>query len=68
MQITGGSGSCLKVTVSVDFSGLLRPRSHAGEVSIGFSSLPAAVTSWEDFDAELFRLFDVIDLVPYLIF
>uniref|UniRef100_A0A183DS59 AAA domain-containing protein n=1 Tax=Gongylonema pulchrum TaxID=637853 RepID=A0A183DS59_9BILA len=47
-----------EVTVSVDFSGLLRPRSHAGEISIGFNTLPAASTTWEDFDSELFRLFD----------
>ncbi|VDN20513.1 unnamed protein product [Gongylonema pulchrum] len=50
--------SYVKVTVSVDFSGLLRPRSHAGEISIGFNTLPAATTTWEDFDSELFRLFD----------
>ncbi|VDN86146.1 unnamed protein product [Brugia pahangi] len=50
--------NCLKVTVSVDFSGLLRPRSLAGEVSIGFIHLPSSTTTWEIFDAELFKLFD----------
>ncbi|EJD73799.1 neuron navigator 2 [Loa loa] len=56
--LTGRGTNYLKVTVSVDFSGLLRPRSLAGEVSIGFTSLPSLTTTWENFDAELFKLFD----------
>uniref|UniRef100_A0A1I8EKQ9 AAA domain-containing protein n=1 Tax=Wuchereria bancrofti TaxID=6293 RepID=A0A1I8EKQ9_WUCBA len=56
--LTGNGTNCLKVTVSVDFSGLLRPRSLAGEVSIGFIQLPSSTITWEIFDAELFKLFD----------
>ncbi|VDM93126.1 unnamed protein product, partial [Onchocerca ochengi] len=56
--LSGRGSNCLKVTVSVDFSGLLRPRSLAGEVSIGFIPLPSLTTTWENFDAELFKLFD----------
>ncbi|KAM3718179.1 Adapter protein [Dirofilaria immitis] len=56
--LNGRGSNCLKVTVSVDFSGLLRPRSSAGEVSIGFIPLPTLTTTWENFDAELFKLFD----------
>uniref|UniRef100_A0A158Q760 AAA domain-containing protein n=1 Tax=Elaeophora elaphi TaxID=1147741 RepID=A0A158Q760_9BILA len=55
---TGRGSNCLKVAVSVDFSGLLRPRSLAGEVSIGFIPVPSLTTTWENFDAELFKLFD----------
>ncbi|KAL3995600.1 hypothetical protein ACH3XW_26505 [Acanthocheilonema viteae] len=56
--LTGRGSNCLRVTVSVDFSGLLRPRPLAGEVSIGFVPLPSLTTTWENFDAELFKLFD----------
>ncbi|VDN05769.1 unnamed protein product [Thelazia callipaeda] len=55
--LSNGSNT-LKVTVSVDVSGLLRPRSLAGEVSIGFIALPSVTTTWKNFDDELFRLFD----------
>uniref|UniRef100_A0A915PUI5 AAA+ ATPase domain-containing protein n=1 Tax=Setaria digitata TaxID=48799 RepID=A0A915PUI5_9BILA len=56
--LTGRGTNGLKVTVSVDFSGLLRPRSLASEVSIGFIPLPSLSTTWENFDSDLFRLFD----------
>uniref|UniRef100_A0A914ZLJ3 AAA+ ATPase domain-containing protein n=2 Tax=Parascaris univalens TaxID=6257 RepID=A0A914ZLJ3_PARUN len=47
----------LRVTVSVDFSGTLRPTSSASEISIGVIPLPNHQTTWQELDSHLYRLF-----------
>lgn len=61
--VSGPSGSInLKVTVSVDFSGFLRPQISSNEISIGSIAMPNSEMSWQELDSRLIRLFNVFSV------
>lgn len=72
ISFTGSSGCVtLRVTVSVDFSGTLRPTTSASEISIGVIPLPNHQTTWQELDSHLYRLFSVcffFNLFSYMYF